>query len=59
MLIHLAEQQAALHGNPASSWNYQDEGEIGIAAKMAESVHIRTLPTAAMEKYLVLQGLVL
>jgi len=39
MMLHLTEL-SAIHGNPANSWNYADENEIGKAAKHAESVHI-------------------
>ena len=53
MMLHLTGGQAARLGNPWSSWNYTDEGAIGIASDVAESVHVNTLPRAVMDKYLV------
>ena len=50
MVLHLAEASAKF-GNPRSFWNYLDEHEIGVAARVSESVHPKTLPYAALEKY--------
>ena len=54
MLLHLTGDQAKRMGNPRSWWCYQDEGQIGMAARICESVHIATLSKTCMEKYLVL-----
>ena len=53
MLMHLAGEQATRMGNPRSWWCYGDEGSIGIAVRIAESTHPRTLATSCMNKYLV------
>ena len=52
--IHLTQEQVLRHGNPASYWCYLDEGEIGVAVDVAESVHAKTLAKAAFEKYVYL-----
>ena len=50
--IHCFEEQVARYGNPAESWNYFDESEIGDAVKLAESgLHPRTLRKALLQKY--------
>ena len=53
MLLHLSSEQARRMGNPSSWWCYADEGSIGDAVSIAESVHPRTLPKAALTKRLV------
>jgi hypothetical protein len=50
--IHCFEDQIARYGNPADSWSYRDESEIGDAVKLAEAgLHPRTLRKTLMEKY--------
>jgi len=49
--IHCCEDQVATHGNPAASWAYRDESEIGDCVKVAESgVHPNTLSQTLMER---------
>ena len=52
MLLHLARQAHTI-GNPRNWWCYLDEGAIGFAVDLAESMHILTFCVAVMEKYLV------
>ena len=53
MLLHLSSEQAKRMGNPSTWWCYADEGRIGDAVDTAESVHVKTLPKAALTKNLV------
>ena len=48
MLLHLA-QQAHTIGSPRNWWCYLDEGSIGCAVDLAETVHILTCSVAVME----------
>ena len=57
MLLHLTGEQARRMGNPRSWWCYLDEGHIGQAARVCESVHSKTLAKSCMDKYLTLQKL--
>ena len=50
MVLHLAGEQARRVGNPVLWWCYSDESSIGMASTLAESVHPRTLPQAALGK---------
>lgn len=50
MVLHLSGEQARRMGNPSLWWCYSDEGAIGQAVDLAESVHPRTLPKAALTK---------
>ena len=52
MLLHLSCEQAQQWGNPRFWWCYSDEGAIGIAVKLAESAHPRTLAATCFEKYI-------
>ena len=54
MLLHLSGEQAKRFGSPRCWWCYMDEGAIGLAVRLAESVHPRTLAKACFAKYLVL-----
>ena len=51
LLLHLTAEQCEKVGNPRSFWNYRDEHEIGVAASLAESSHIKTLPSTSLQKY--------
>ena len=53
MLLHLSSHQALAMGNPRLWWCYLDESAIGMAVDLAETVHVRTLPQAALSKRLV------
>ena len=37
--------------NVLSYWTYPDEQEIGVAARLAETVHVRTLNRTLLDKY--------
>ena len=50
MVLHLSGEQARRMGNPSLWWCYIDEGAIGIVSDLAESVHPRILPRAALAK---------
>ena len=47
LLVHVCESGE----NPRSTWNYADEGEIGLAAKTAENMHPGTLGTVLIAKH--------
>ena len=47
LMIHLVESG----DNPRACWCYADEGEIGVAVKIAQSVHVLTLGKALLDKY--------
>ena len=50
--IHCCEDQVVEHGNPAASWCYRDENEIGCAVVVAESgIHPTTLSRTLMERH--------
>lgn len=57
MVLHLSGEQARRMGSPRTWWCYSDEGAIGNAVDIAEAVHIRTLPSAALAKNLVWETL--
>ena len=52
-LCDLVGQQTLDWGNPRDIWAYMDEGAIGMAVDVAESVHIATFASAIINKYLV------
>ena len=54
MLLHLSAEQAKQFGSPRFWWCYMDEGAIGLAVRLAQSCHPRTLARASFAKYLML-----
>ena len=53
MLDHCIGSQLATHGNAMDVWCYEDESEIGWAARVAESGHPSTLHRLVMEKHVI------
>ena len=50
MLLHLVEQSSH-YGSPRTWWCYADEGSIGLAVRIAQTTHPRTLVASCWEKY--------
>ena len=52
LFIHLTSLQASIWGSPRYWWTYSDEDLIGILVDVAEGVHINTLATSVLFKWL-------
>ena len=53
LVLHLAEWQAPVWGNPSYYWTYADEDLVGLMIEVAESVHVLTLCPTSLVKLLI------
>ena len=51
LFCHCLEDQLGKCENPRDHWCYGDESEIGVAAKIVETLRLATIPKEIMNKY--------
>eukprot|EP00959_Pyramimonas_sp_CCMP1952_P455991 9472441-Pyramimonas_sp.AAC.1 len=54
LIEHLTQDQAPVWGNPRYFWTYADEDLVGLLVEVGKSCHVRTLPTVALCKWLII-----